>query len=297
MEIINNGQITPHRLHALVRLVSRLENPSRDDLLNLLQPDKLIPNQDAAKAVYGAAKQHLLVTDEGNNNVTLHVDVGSKDSIESVEDFRAYMRQRLLGIEDDGADNYLLNFFTAWYAVQNERILQTTKREIITRFTQELFPQEHDMPEQGRAFNEVKFNAWLPWATFLGFGWAMKLGTTEILVPDANDRLKALLPTLLPQAEELVAFRDFATRLIKTCPELDGGSLFEKCWQASRGAEIRGNQLSLMLSTGLRTLHHTGYIELVRQADATDIWRLYPAEGYSIQEITHIRLKGQDDDH
>lgn len=296
MELINSGrQITPHRLHALVRLVSRLENPTQEDLLNFLQPPGLIENQKAAREVFKVAKQHNLITEnlDKGKTVSLHKDIDPSINIELVDEFRACMREKLLGINEDGEDNYLFNLFTAWYAVQNERVFGYTKKDIIIHFNTQLFPYEEINEEsEGRALSDVKLNAWLEWAAFLGFGWFMRLGTTEILVPDAYDRLKAILPTLLPQTEEVVTFRDFSTRLTKTCPELDNGSLFEKCWQASRGAEIRGNQLSLMLSTGLRTLHYSGHIELIRQADASDIWRLYPAEGYSIQEITHIRLKG-----
>jgi hypothetical protein len=295
MEIINNGQITPHRLHSLVRLVSRLDSPTREELLNLLQPPGLIDNQDAAKAVYGAARQHNLIYEQadGDKKVTLHPDLSCSAKVESVEAFRAYMRQQLLGIDDDGKDNYLLNLFTAWYVVQNERVFQHSKRETIMRFNAELYPQEEaDDQDQGRAFNEVKFNAWLPWATFLGFGWSMRFGPTDMLMPDSYDRLKALVPDLLSEEEKFVPFGIFAGRLAKACPELDGGKLFEMCWQASRGAEIRGNRLSLMLSTALRVLHKSGKIELMRQPDATDMWQLYPAEGYPISQITHIRLKG-----
>jgi hypothetical protein len=295
MEIINNGQITPHRLHALVRLVSRLDDPTKEDLLNLLQPPGLIDNQDAAEAVYGAARRHNLIFEQadGNKKVTLHPDLSSSAEVESVEGFRAYVRQQLLGIDDDGKDNYLLNLFTAWYAVQNEWVIQHTKRETIVRFNAELYPQEEtDDQGQGRAFNNVKFNAWLPWAAFLGFGWSMRFGATDVLMPDAYDRLKVLLPDLLSEEEKFVPFGKFAGRLTKACPELDGGKLFEMCWQASRGAEVRGNSLSLMLSTALRVLHGSGQIELRHQPDATDVWQLYSAEGHPIGQITHIRLKG-----
>ncbi len=294
MEIINNGQITPHRLHALIRLVPRLDNPTREDLLNLLQPPGLISNQDAAKAIYGAARQHNLIDEDTNGKkmIKLHAQVGTSENIETVEGFRTYMRQQLLGVEDDNADNYLLNLFTAWYAVQNERVFQHSKKDTITRFNIELFPQEDaDNPDQGRAFNEVKFNAWLPWAVFLGFGWSMRLGSTDILMPDAYARVEALLPELFAGEKAAVPFRTFAVRLKKRCPELDGGRLFEKCWQASRGAEVRGNRLSLMLSTALRVLHQSGQIELARQADATDVWQLYPAEGQPISQVTHIQRK------
>jgi hypothetical protein len=75
------------------------------------------------------------------------------------------------------------------------------------------------------------------------------------------------------------------------CPELDSGSLFEQCWQASRGAEQRGNRLSLMLSNALRQLHDSGILELVDQADAINKWSLYKATGHPIQQVTHLKRR------
>jgi hypothetical protein len=92
--------------------------------------------------------------------------------------------------------------------------------------------------------------------------------------------------------EKSMSFGLFMERLADTCPELDGGRLFNHCWQASRGAEQRGNRMSLMLSTGLRSLHNTGVIKLSEQADALTIWRLYPAAGSSLQQVTHIQRLG-----
>ena len=295
MEIVRTNQVTPHRLHALIRLVLRLKNPTRKELLDLLQPPELISSQDTVQEVYRVARHHNLILEHPGKDkrIGLHEEVGSGESIASVNGFRTCMRLKLLCVVDDDKDNYLLNLFTAWYVVQDERVIQRNKKDMIARFCTELFPQEKaDEQSQGRIFNEYNYNAWLSWVTFLGFGWAMRLGPADVLVPDAYDRLKPLLPDLLSKKEKWVPFRVFAERLAKICPELDSGKLFEKCWQASRGAETRGNQLSLMLSTGLRTSHKLGQIELTRQADASDMWQLYPAEGHPTNQVTHIRLKG-----
>jgi hypothetical protein len=108
-------------------------------------------------------------------------------------------------------------------------------------------------------------------------------------MPDASERLLPLLKQLLP-THQPISMREFMIQLIQTCPELDGGSLFEYCSQASRPNETRGNSLSLMLSTGLRTLHMTKKLQLERRADSSDLWTLYPAEGFALpKEITHLR--------
>jgi hypothetical protein len=94
-----------------------------------------------------------------------------------------------------------------------------------------------------------------------------------------------------------LTFAQFMERLAHICPELDGGHLFKYCWQASRGGEERGNRLSLMLSTALRTLDGLGHLRLLSQADASENWRLYPAEGSRHQQVTHIEYRGEDAEH
>ena len=145
--------------------------------------------------------------------------------------------------------------------------------------------------EEGRMFNETKLNGWLTWASFLGWGWRMKVGGIDLLIPDAHSRLKIVLSSLFPNQEEEMPIAQFADNLADTCPDLDGGILFEQCWQASRGTEIRGNQISLMLSTGLRSLHDNGQIELIHHVDSRGVWQLYPAQGHPLHRITHVRLK------
>lgn len=294
MEIINNNQVTPQRLHALVRLVSRLRNPNRDNLLELLQPPDLVKSQEAGKAVYNAALNHNLIMEDNDNNgrVSLHPDIGKRESIESAESFCARMQERLVGIADEYKDNYLLNLVTAWYGVQNERIFQyRKKKDISQQFNIDMDPRDQeDLIEEGRLFNEIKLNGWLTWASFLGWGWRMASGGPELLMPDAHKRLKPILPQLLPNSEE-IPFSQFAHNVANMCPELDGGSLFEKCWQASRGTEVRGNQLSLMLSTALRALHDNELLHLTEYADAIDVWRLYPAQTHPVQRVTHIKLQ------
>jgi len=210
--------------------------------------------------------------------------------LESMWSFQLYMQKRVLGVTESYQPNYLFNLYSAWYIVQNERIFQFVDKDYETRFNEELF-QDAD----SRTFNMTKFNGWRTWAAFLGLGWPIKpglSGRSEILVPCVTNRLKGVLTQLLSIDGQVIKFSLFAQRLAELCPELDGGILFTYCWEASRGHERRGNNLSLALSTGLRQLHESGEIELIRLADATDIWQLYPAEGQLLKQVTHIRLRG-----
>ncbi len=286
-ELLNSAQVTPPRLHAMVKLVSRLQAPTRKDVIDLLQPLVLISDQSAAKNIYIAAVNCNIVSEAPDKTLVLN---GEAAQLESTQGFQLYMQERVLGVTDPYKPNYLFNLYSAWYIVQNEHVFQFVEKDYETGFNEELFQDA-----ESRTFNMTKFNGWLRWAAFLGLGWPIKpglIGRGEILVPCASNRLKGILSQLLIRDEQVIKFNLFAERLSELCPELDGGQLFTYCWEASRGGGRRGNNLSLALSTGLRQLHDSGEIELIRQADATDIWQLYPAQGQVLKQVTHIRLRG-----
>jgi hypothetical protein len=289
MEIINDSQAEPRRLQALIRLIAYLEAPKRQESYDLLQPPALVERfqskevQSAAKTTYGIAVERCLVKEDDKKVLRLQVD---PKQIDTMSAFQAYMQKSIMGETQENQTNFKFNLFSAWYAVQNERVFyDLAARGYDVAFCAEVFPGVEDRP-----FNSTKFTAWRKWARFLGLGWPTRIGSRELLVPDATKRIKNVLPALF-QEELKLPFGLFMERLAHICPELDGGVLFNKCWQASRGADQPGNNVSLMVSTGLRTLRGMGIIKLIDQVDAIDIWYLYPAEGHQ-QQVTHIQQVG-----
>lgn len=283
-EIINRGQVTPQRVHALLRLVPRRRQPTRMDVLTLLQPPELSANTDAAGAVFAAAARcNIIVHDTGQDLVSLHPSI-SRTKLESTEGFRGLMQDRLCGIIDPDMDNYLLNQVVAWYAVQEPDVYQMKKADLAARFNLELYPQDPDAgTETGRALNETKLNAWYTWVTFLG--WGFVYGDT--LWPVAHMRL---LPTLSALRGQRLTFSEFMEYVANACPEMDGGTLFEQCWRASRPGQSRSQRLSFMLSTALGTLHGLKRLALERSADALDRWQILPSPAYPFRDVTHITI-------
>lgn len=256
-------------------------------MIDLLQPSLLVSDQSAAKNIYIAAVNCNIINELPDKTLVLN---GETAQLESMQGFQLYMQERVLGMVEPYLPNYLFNLYSAWYIAQNERVFQFVEKDYETRFNEELFQDA-----ESRTFNMTKFNGWRTWAAFLGLGWRIKPGfggRSEILVPCASNRLRGVLAQLLTKDEQVIKFGLFAERMSELCPELDGGSLFAYCWEANCGSERRGNNLSLALSTGLRQLQDSGEIELIRQADASDIWQLYPAEGQVLKQVTHIRLRG-----
>lgn len=283
-EIINNGQVTPQRLHALLRLVTRRRRPGREDLLTLLQPAELSDNTAAAAIVFAAAvRAQLIKYDQSEDVVTFGPGV-SRDSIESVASYRALLQRRMCGITDPDHDNYLLNQVVAWYAVQLPEVYTLKKPALAAKFNEELYPREPDAgAETGRAVNDRKLTTWYTWASFLGWG----LIIDGILWPAAHIRLRPHLTGLLGRT---LRISEFVEHLSNVCPEMDGGVLYEQCWSASRPGQPRGQQLSFMLSTALGTLHGLKKIKLDYSADSLDRWHIYPSATYPFTEATSITV-------
>lgn len=297
MEVSRIGANTPHRLHTIVRLVPKLRNPKREDILNLVQPPKLVGknsqgrvDQSSASGLLSAAiSLDLLQVDEDGSSYRLHETLLDKNSnIDDVEDFRLIMQARVSDPQSE--HNPRFRRVTAWYAVQDERVFSyTSKYELAKDYADKI--NERDFSEEKYGFNETQYNGWMQWAEFLGWGWKMNLGIDR-LIPNCAVRLKPLLLELLPKLNKELTMNEFMANIATLCVELDGGVEYEQCWAESRPNERRTNRLSLMLSSGLRTLERWGEIDLLTYDDSPDAWRLYPKEA-SPDVVTHIkRIKG-----
>lgn len=285
MEITNESQAEKHRLQALVKLVKDLKGPDQGEVFRLLQPWEQADVSDS----YSSARTTLMVAKEcqlvGVDENQVMKEMLTSAQIEHMPAFQNYMVHSMLGVADEKQSNYLFNLFSAWYAVQDERVLfELAASGYDVPFNTQVFPDAFPRP-----FNSYKFAAWRKWAFFLGLGRLMRFGGREILVPDATRRLQPMLPEIFGEQNALT-FAQFMGRLSLHCPELDGGSLYKSCWQVSRGGEVKGNQLSLMLSTALRTLDGLEQVRLLDQADVLENWQLYPAEGNKYKRVTHIEI-------
>ncbi|GHO61355.1 hypothetical protein KSC_002470 [Ktedonobacter sp. SOSP1-52] len=294
MEIINDARIEWRRLWALARLVADLETSTQQEIFDLLQP-QVLTDKSAAATVAGsttaiAIRQAIdigLLQEREDKTISLGV---SSDKLASESAFRDCMRDLLLGVTERHRSNYLFNLFSAWYAVQDTRVFyELAEQKYFPQFNADMSPSQ--ATDDQRLFNDTKLNGWRKWAVFLGLGWSMRFNGREVVVPDATGRLRAALPAIF-QEGEYMTLEQFIERLGRACPELDGGKLFTLCWQASRGSDVQGNRLSLMLSTGLRTLDRLQSIRLEYQADSLSVWQLYPAQGSVHQQLTHIEYLG-----
>lgn len=278
-ELIDENFVLPHRIFAMAKAVAARPEIPRDTLLELIQPVALNESKKMSVTMYRKCQLCGLITESQNNRRTTSLAVDPRVATD-FEAFREYMQANVLGVVDEQEDHFVLNQFTAWYVAQDDAALPLSKSQLESKFHSDLYPGTQNLVIR----DEPGIGAWQAWAQFLGFGWQADFA---VFVPDCTIRLRPQLSGLLPE-DRFIVFGQFMERLSARCPELDGGVLFERCWQASRPNERRGNRLSLMLSTALRVLEKRGEIALENRADATENWTLFPAPSY-VTRVTHIR--------
>lgn len=277
--------VTPQRIHALVKCVHVLREVPRETLMGLLQPRAITENRETTTLVYRYARRYGLIQEDETSSRRVSLAISPAIATD-YEAFRQHMQMALLGVKDETQDNFLLSQFTAWYASQDERVMEYSKSDLEARFHEALYP----MATERVLAEQPGISAWRTWAEFLGWGWLLKLGRNEEakIVPDATLRIRPLLLKLLPDTNTDVPFGVFIARLGAACPELDSGVLYTRCWNASHGGEARGNRVSLMASTALRVLNQGGAIALIDRRDVADNWALFPAQSY-FTRVTHVR--------
>jgi hypothetical protein len=287
-EVIDRDNTTPQRLITLLQLVAKLGCVRRRDLLELLQPVVVLNDRESSREIserlLRAAVLTGLIIETPSADREMQLGV-STECVGSFEDVRALLQSKFLGKSQENQDHYLLNLFAAWYAVQDQKVFDYSRVDLEARFNDQLYPGTDT-----RVFREKSdFNAWRNWAEFLGWGWTTTFGPRPGVqfVPDATVRIRSLLPRLVPAPETDLSMNDFMAKLAALCPELDGGILFIRCWQAGRDVE-QGNRISLMVSTALRVLHASGEIALIERKDAAPAWSLFPAQSHT-NRVTDIR--------
>jgi hypothetical protein len=253
---------------------------------NLVQPDTIANKNENSRAkeistsVYTLCLSCGFIVEEGDKQKTSRLNIPA-ESVETVEAFRRYLQGTLLRCVQPNDDNYLLNQFAAWYIAQDERVLSESGDEIVGRFNEDLSADDR------KTFtSHTMLPSWHDWAVFLGLGWSYGLGRgSDKLMPDVSTLLVDWLDVWLKPQERL-AINNAIERISKQFPQLDGGELYQLCWQASRGS-VAPTTLSLALSTGLRVLEKQGIVKLLNLPDAPVRRTLFPTQTYT-NVVTHI---------
>ena len=138
--------------------------------------------------------------------------------------------------------------------------------------------------------NDVRFNGFRTWTSYLGFSWQSKAAMI-----DPTGALQQDLPLIFGDQKELTA-EAFVKQVASVLPVLDGGryrllveeSLNPAHWQKPDRQEI----LSTSLSRALWRLETKGLLKLESRADAKSNRVLQRSGGAHWNTFTHVRLQG-----
>lgn len=246
-------ETSPHRVYALCKLVNH-KKLTKDEIRDLLQPKAINNRQNDVNRVYNFALNGNLIKEDSNGFV--YTSLSEKD-LESHDKFRKKMAKIIL------SDSESMFFkFNSWFLDQGENMFQYTSSKDMQR----------DLRGEFIKIKEEDLLGWRFWTTYLGLGFLHG----PVVIPNAFIRIKDSIEDDLDiEREKSISFGKFMDWLMGKCPELKQG--------------IKGNDLSLGVSLGLRTLHDQGYITLGYTRDAGDIWHLVRIDTHDIPEdVTEI---------
>lgn len=264
--MFTDDAVTPVRLEILVDLLRRCRGGlSRDEVYRLLQPKPLEPNPQyiPAKATIRAALELGLAEDAAGTLSLSALCKREKDTRSAV--LKAFDEKALANAE---VEKYFALFY-AYYLFLGRAVYARAKQsgeEWAKQFNKDVFLDE---PQQN-PFNKDKLTGLHRWLSYVGLGW---YDPAENFQANPYNRVLRALPEIFSGSRKLIS-EEFMKRLAETCPELDGGEIFQR---ANRDWKKADKQCSLGLSHALIELHEDGVIRLDCPADCQD-WSLKEAE-------------------
>lgn len=248
----------PERVYSLCQAV-KSRTMKESDLRELLEPSDLGGATKYFGTVRDAAKElGLISVKEGE--ISLAVESKSVSSYES-------MRQYIIG-NIDSISSGLFFQVSKEYLSMNEQVFKF-------RGVSEAALVEHMSKTLGIQVYEDDMRAWRFWAAYLGLGNLHDM----LLLPNMYQYLKTVLSiTKLKKGEEYT-FSDFIS-IIRPYTEIGLADLDSN------------KKINLAMSSGLRTLHDEGIIQLSHKLDSGDMWFLYEAELHMIKStVTHVMIR------
>lgn len=277
--MFTDAPVTPVRLTVLLDLLRGFrQGITREDIHRLLQPESLTgegKNFDPAKATLKAGVDLGLVKEDGGTCSLTPACRQEKDTVGAV--LKAIDDRVLTTTE---VEKYFALFFSYYLGLGTQVYRRRTQnnQQWADQFNRAVFA---DVP-QGNPFNATKVTGLHRWFSFAGLGWYDPSGTFQA---NPYDRLQRALPGIFKKRKEMDA-EEFMAGLRQTCPELDGGALFET---ANKEYSRTEKKCTLGLSHALVELHLDGIIALNCPADSAG-WSIEEAEPPHGKDILSTRF-------
>lgn len=248
---------TPERVFSLCRLLA-YQSMSREKLVEALSLEKNSEsNHFEIRAALNVAHNDLGIVRNQDGIYQLAV---APEVVQSPDQFRKFVASKAFARSDS---SFVL--FTKWYIAKNEKV-----------FT--LSSWESRAIEAGREVAALKkiskndMKGWRFWAAFLGIGYLS--GTA--LIPNMKQRLEDVFAAKLQPTfsyDEPILAKSFFAWLDQELPEVD-----------------LSQEIPMAVSTGLRTLHELGAIQMESRQDTEKVF-LYYVSGDQWNTISHITVK------
>lgn len=252
-------EVTPARLRALLKLVTR-GHYTRNELENLLQPNSLNKaGSSEFRMIYNFAMATGLIIEEENKYIKLNI---GKDIVFDEYQYKNKIIEILLGDREG-----LFFKMTSWALKQEKNIIKLERaRDLVI-----------NMNNDNIDARDEDILAWKIWFKYLGYGYNLQ---NEYIIPNPFKRLGDLIENELEfNNKDRITIREFSEELVLKAPEFK--------------ESIKGNNLSCPLSLGLRVLDEQEEIELIYARDTRDIWHLYNMENQILNDISHMRIRGE----
>ena len=280
---IVNGQ-TPERIRALCQLVE-YSSYTKDELLTLLQPPALNKKNDMAKSCYSFALKGKLIIEHEQGD---HKVVSSGMTKHTAQDPIRFRRKIIRNAHQQ--PDLVFHRFTAWALGRGQEIMTYKSEKLVSEFfsdvTSKTIGSGLSNEDRNREYNSTNTIGWMNWASYLGFGFVHK---GSFLVNPALRIEEELKFDGHLTKDTPIPFRDFMTWLAQSIPELDGGIYYAQIYPERKDSQ----QLSYALSTGLRSLHTKGLINLNHTKDAGDVWHLTSSKLHEVASaVTDITIVG-----
>jgi hypothetical protein len=251
----------PAQLEVLLDVVHALRQRKAtvDSLRQMIQPKglpDLTPNSRQVASHLSAATELGLITVDDNGNIRptypARAEHDAKLAILSAFD--------KVALGDANVEKWAGRFYAYLIARDDDAVRggNTEGEGIASRFMAALPPDV----DKGNPMNLSKYRALVKWYLYVGLGWT---DPAKAFIPDPTARLRRALPSIW-QGDRTLDASEFMKRLGRSCPELDGGALFDEVTSGVYSASER--RCTKALAIALRRLHDERVLRLRCPADS-----------------------------
>lgn len=279
--MFTDDSTTPLHLETLIEVMRRLgsRKVARDVLYGVLQPKGVANALSQSRATIRAATELGLLNEIGTTDVELADAAKGRRSVR--ECVREALDSRVLANME--VEPYFALFYSYMLGLRSNAG-KRTRDEWATAFNRDVY--DNNPPKN--QFNQEKRTGLDRWFEYTGLGWNDPSGEFQC---NPYDRVRRRLRDIFGGDKKLDD-DTFMLRLSATCPELDGGDIFQRA-NRDRGD---ARQCTLGLSHALIDLHLDGRIRLHCSPDSAG-WSLKlaspPTDGKSLlsDRIDFVEIK------